>query len=226
MDGDSGSRGAARVLDGPAVAPATTGAQPGAERSPGLSGEAPPVSPAPLLGEHRARVEEILRATGMFREDEIDVALEVFDSHIAAPGQDYHAVGAFTPGGQLLGYILYGATPCTLGTWDLYWIAVHPDAQGLGVGSTLTKEMERRLARTDARLVLIETSSRPHYDPTRSFYLRRGWEEVARIKDFYEPGDDRVIFAKTMNPAADASVATGAAHVASAPPTPGEVPNG
>ena len=156
----------------------------------------------PFLGlleaRHRGPVEALLRATAVFREDEIAVALEVLDSYLARPGQDYTAVGAFNPGGDLLGYSVVGPTPCTLGTWDLYWIAVSPGIQGKGVGTTLLQEVEGRLTRSNARQLIIETSSRPPYDPTRAFYLKRGYREVARVPDFYEAGDHRVIYAKSL----------------------------
>lgn len=154
---------------------------------------------SPLESHQRGAVEEILRATAVFRPDEIEVALEVLDSYFAHPERDYTTLGAFTPGGDLLGYLCYGPTPCTVGTWDLYWIAVSPAAQNLGVGSQLLQEVERRLARDAARLVVIETSSLPAYQATRAFYRRRGYDEVARVKDFYSDGDDRVIFAKRIS---------------------------
>jgi ribosomal protein S18 acetylase RimI-like enzyme len=153
----------------------------------------------PLAPVHRASVAGLLRATGVFREDEIAVALEVLDSFFSHPGQDYTAVGAFTPGGKLLGYIVYGPTPCTLGTWDLYWMAVAPEVQGRGVGTALLQEVEGRLTRSNARQLVIETSSRPPYGPTRAFYVGRGYREVARIPDFYETDDDRVIYAKRFD---------------------------
>ncbi len=155
----------------------------------------------------RAAAERILRATGVFREDEIAVALEVLDAFFIDPRQDYEALGAFSRAGDLLGYVCYGPTPCTLGTYDLYWIAVDPALHGAGVGTTLLQEVERRLARLDARLVIIETSSLPPYEATRAFYRRRGYAEVARVPDFYAPGDDRVIFARRLN-----SETTGAAN--------------
>lgn len=200
-DSDSLEREGSGVLlktPGPASPPAEAdgmGVPPSRE-----SGAPPPsdVSLAPLDESSRGQAESILRATGVFREDEILVGLEVLDSYLAHPEQDYTALGAFTPGGELLGFSIHGPTPCTLGTWDLYWIAVAPEAQGLGVGTVLLKEVEGRLARLNARLLIIETSSRPPYDPTRAFYLKKGYREVARVPDFYEAGDDRVIYAKTL----------------------------
>ena len=158
-----------------------------------------PLHVQPLRPEDRPRVEAIVRATGVFRESEVAIALEVIDAFFAHPDRDYSALGAFTPGGDLIGYVCYGPTPDTTRTWDVYWIAVHPAAQSAGVGTLLLQEVERRLARMDARLVIIETSSQPQYDLTRAFYARRGYAEVARVPDFYADGDDRVIFAKRLS---------------------------
>ena len=36
------------------------------------------------------------------------------------------------------------------------------------------------------------------YAPTRAFYLRCGYEIAAELPDFYEPGDGKVIFVKTL----------------------------
>lgn len=152
----------------------------------------------PLLPVHRRAIETLVRDTGVFRESEVLVALDVVDSYFTNPGQDYTALGAFTREGSLLGYVCYGPTPGAEGTFDLYWIAVSPTAQGRGVGTLLLQEVERRLAQQHARLVIIETSGTPPYEPTRGFYRARGYHEVARVPDFYADGDDRVILAKRM----------------------------
>jgi ribosomal protein S18 acetylase RimI-like enzyme len=160
---------------------------------------------------HRNRLREILDATEVFREEEVGVALELFDETFAAgparapfdPGDgvaNYEFVGSFARdrGGseQLVGYVCYGATPGTDRTYDLYWIAVHPEYQGSGGGTLLLEEVERRLRHREARLLAVETSSREDYASTRQFYQARGYSESARIRDFYAPGDDRVIFTK------------------------------
>jgi ribosomal protein S18 acetylase RimI-like enzyme len=159
-----------------------------------------PLTLRPLAAGARAAVERILRGTAVFRADEICTALEVLDSFLAHPERDYFTLGAFTPGGDLVGYVCWGPTPCTRGTFDIYWIAVEQRAQSHGVGTMLVTEVERRLARENARLVIVETSSLPAYEATRTFYLRRGYDEVARVPDFYQPGDDRVIYAKRLGP--------------------------
>ena len=147
-----------------------------------------------LEAHHRPRIIEILEATKAFRDDEIDVALELFD----AQGVDYEFIGAFAREGELIGYACYGASPGTLGTYDLYWIAVHPEHQGAGGGSRLLDEVERRLREREARMLVVETSARTDYESTRRFYERRGYSQSASISDFYAFGDDRVIYAKRL----------------------------
>jgi ribosomal protein S18 acetylase RimI-like enzyme len=154
----------------------------------------------PLTPADRDRLEAITRATGLFGDDEIPVALEVFDAAVAG-SDDYTALGAVA-GGTLAGWICWGPTPCTVGTFDLYWIAVDPARHDAGIGSLLLAEMERRLAGT-ARLVVVETAGRDDYGPTRAFYARRGYHAVARIPDFYAPGDDQVVYVKAITTAAE-----------------------
>jgi D-alanine-D-alanine ligase len=150
-----------------------------------------------LTAADRGRIEEISRAVGLFRQDEIAVALEVFDGAVAG-SPDYVAVGAEHEG-RLAGWICWGPTPCTFGTFDLYWMAVDPALHGAGIGTTLLQAMERRLAGI-ARLIVVETAGRPDYAPTRAFYEARGYRAVSRIPDFYAVGDDQVVFVKVVGP--------------------------
>lgn len=84
------------------------------------------------------------------------------------------------------------------GTWNLYLIAVHPEHQGRGVGAALLRHVERSLAGRGERLLLVETSGLPEFERTRAFYVKCGYEEEARIRDFYDAGDDKVVFRKTL----------------------------
>jgi ribosomal protein S18 acetylase RimI-like enzyme len=151
---------------------------------------------AGLQPTHRGRVAEILRSTQLFRDEEVDVALELFDEGSLKPNADYSLLGLFNDADALVGFACYGPTPDTDRTYDLYWIAVHAEAQGAGAGTVLLNEVERRLRADDARLLVIETSSRADYAATRGFYARRGYVEAARVGHFYAPDDDRIIFTK------------------------------
>jgi ribosomal protein S18 acetylase RimI-like enzyme len=169
----------------------------------------------------RPRIAEILRGSKVFSAAEIGVALELFDESIEERGtrnkegiphssllvphssSDYLFLGAFTPEEILVGYACWGPTPATDRTWDLYWIAVDTSLQGAGIGTILLEEVERRLVGQHARMLIAETSSRSDYVATRGFYERRGYREAARVRDFYAPGDDRIIFVKRFHTLAD-----------------------
>jgi len=162
----------------------------------------------------RPRVRVILEATRLFRADEVDVAIELFDSvfgssigvDAASPAttvnppasSDYFFLGAFTPEEELAGFACYGPTPGTDRTYDLYWIAVDPAVQGSGSGTILLNEVERRLKGLNARMLVVETSSRSDYGNTRGFYIQRGYVEAARARDFYAPADDRITYTKRL----------------------------
>ena len=147
--------------------------------------------------EQRESIRGILETTDLFRYDEVLVGLEVLDIYLSQPEQtDYFFLGAYDGEGELVGYTCFGPTPCTMGTWDLYWIAVDPEWQKAGVGSRLLAEAESEIWSRHGRLILAETSSQPSYNGTRAFYAQRGYDAVSRVEDFYAPGDDRVIFAK------------------------------
>ena len=168
---------------------------------------------ATLRAGDRARVSELLVATCAFSSEEVGVALELFDTTFSvgdgsgrpersrregpAPAPhdmaDYEFLGAFDDEDQLLGYACFGPTPSTEGMYDLYWLAVDPAAQGRGTGRSLVREVERLLVGRQARLLAVETSSRERYARTREFYARCGYSEAARVRDFYDPADDRII---------------------------------
>jgi GNAT superfamily N-acetyltransferase len=149
-----------------------------------------------LTAADRGRIEEITRAVGRFRSDEIPVALEVFDAAVRPTPDSYLVLGAELDS-RLVGWICWGPTPCTLGTYDLYWMAVDPELQGTGIGTALLQAMERQLNGL-ARLIVVETAGRPDYAATRAFYQARGYSPVSRIPDFYAPGDDQVVFVKAV----------------------------
>jgi D-alanine-D-alanine ligase len=151
-----------------------------------------------LTGADRDRIEAITRSVGRFREDEIPVALEVFDEAVRGDSTNTYSVLGAELEGRLVGWICWGPTPCTLATYDLYWMAVDPELQGTGIGTALLTEMERRLEGT-ARLIVIETAGRPDYADTRAFYQARGYRPAATIADFYGPGDDQMILVKYLS---------------------------
>ncbi|MBI3961785.1 MAG: GNAT family N-acetyltransferase [Deinococcus sp.] len=153
----------------------------------------------PVEKQDRAPLAALLAATENFTPQEVAVALELIDSALEHPEKDEYWVQVAEEGGPIVGYVCYGPTPMTDRTFDLYWVAVHPSKRGQGIGKALTSHVEALLRAKTARLLLIETASKESYQATRRFYLDQGYREVARIKDFYADGDDRVIYAKRLD---------------------------
>ena len=144
-------------------------------------------------------VREIVDATGYFTPAEVAVAVELVQEHLTkgAAASGYYFVFA-ERGGRTIGYVCYGPVPCTISSYNLYWIAVHPDFQGRGLGKALMREAEKRIADAQGTRIYIDTSYKAQYDDTRAFYESLGYALGALLKDFYSPGDDKVIYYKTL----------------------------
>ncbi len=154
----------------------------------------------PMEAADKPAVMEILRATPEFNPFEVDVAEEVIDGYLNDPsGSGYHTLVAEF-GSSIKGYISYGPTPLTEGTWDIYWMAVSREEQGRGIGKTLLSFAENHIKESRGRLILIETSSKQDYEKARRFYSSQGYGVACQIADFYAPGDNLVIFQKRMVP--------------------------
>jgi ribosomal protein S18 acetylase RimI-like enzyme len=128
-----------------------------------------------------------------------DVALELAEIYLCDPAQkDYEFLAAVSEQEEMMGFICFGPTPLTEGTFDLYWIAVHPRVAGNGIGSGLIRTFEQEVLTRCGRLILIETSSSAVYEAARRFYLKNGFQLAERIKDFYREGEDRLTYLKYM----------------------------
>ena len=146
----------------------------------------------------RAVVERILLGSNFFRSDELPVALELVDEFLAKGAKsDYRFVVA-ERNGSVVGYCCYGMIPCTLHSYDLYWIAVDPTRQRGGIGKRLMAAADERIRALGGRRLYIETSSKPIYEPTHKFYLAVGCKLDATLEDFYGPGDSKMIFVKVL----------------------------
>jgi ribosomal protein S18 acetylase RimI-like enzyme len=140
---------------------------------------------------------EITNRVGIFNPAEQDCVLELWNEYLhrqEASGYEFLVCGQ--NGERAQGYVCFGPHALTEGTYDLYWIAVNPAAQGQGVGRALLAQVEAEVRARGGRLLLIETSSLAAYDAARRLYASAGLGLEATVRDFYAPGDDLLIFAK------------------------------
>ncbi len=142
-------------------------------------------------------VMNILRATPQFLPAEIVIAEEVLDCYFNDPSAGYFTLVAESEN-KVAGYVTYGETPLTEGTWDIYWVAVAPDQKRKGIGAALLAAAEKEIILKKGRMVMAETSSKPEYENTHRFYRAQGYKLAAQIADYYAPGDDIMFFQKLL----------------------------
>lgn len=151
-----------------------------------------------LRPEDRQAIREMVVSTGFFNAGEIELADELVRERLSAGPKSGYYFLFLESEERPIGYACYGPIAATDGSFDLYWIAVHRAYQARGLGRVILQECEQRIRRAGGRRIYIETSGRPQYTPTQQFYEHCGYQCEARLKDFYAPGDDKIIYVKTL----------------------------
>lgn len=143
-------------------------------------------------------IAEIVSSSGFFYEDEIDLAVELVTERLQKGEESGYYFLFADIGGRTIGYTCFGPIPATRFSYDLYWIAVHGDWRGKGIGKQLLEKSEEDIRKLGGRRIYIETSGRELYAPTRAFYLTCGYREEAVFEDFYAPGDAKYVYLKIL----------------------------
>ena len=147
----------------------------------------------------RNDIEAILRSTGFFYEFEINVALELADTTTeTGEEQSGYFWMKIVDNDGFIAFAMYGKNEFSTHSWELYWIAVHNNSRNKKLGSKLLKAVEDDIKNLGGKILWIETSGRPLYAPTETFYQRSGYTLQASLKDFYATGDPKQIYAKVL----------------------------
>ncbi|HEX9129675.1 MAG TPA: N-acetyltransferase [Gemmatimonadaceae bacterium] len=156
----------------------------------------------PMVAADRSGVFRILENAGNFTPEEVGTALELIDEWLDLGEHSgyltYVLDARDEESSEVLGYVCFGPTPLTESTYDLYWIAVDKSLHRGGVGKRLLKFAEEEIVRRGGKMLLVETSSQETYGGTIQFYEKTGYDLVGKIKEYYKPGDDKLIFAKRL----------------------------
>ena len=130
---------------------------------------------------------------------EVQALREVLADYFATNRQHGHVAITAEADGQVAGFAYYAPAAMTDRAWYLYWIVVRKDIQARGIGSRMLEYLEADI-RTNhhGRVLFVETGSLPHYELTRQFYRKNGYEEHALLKDYYAAGDSMVVFRKAL----------------------------
>ncbi len=103
--------------------------------------------------------------------------------------------------GRVVGFGYAEPERMTSGTWNLLAIAILARYRGRGIGGAMMRYLEDRLRTAGERVLIVETMGTPAFRRTRAFYRANGYAEEARIREFYEPGGDKVVFWKHLRAA-------------------------
>ncbi|PZD73966.1 hypothetical protein C1752_01632 [Acaryochloris thomasi RCC1774] len=150
------------------------------------------------ITEDKVSLLAIAEATGLFSPQELDGFGEMMSEHLGSQGESENFWITDDENG-LVGAAYYAPEPFSEGVWNLYFIGILPSEQGKGRGTALIRHVEEVLKERGERLLLVETSGVDSFEQTRSFYRKNGYDEEARIRDYYKAGDDKIIFRKALN---------------------------
>ena len=147
----------------------------------------------------RKSIEDILQSTGFFYDFEIEIALGLVDDTInyGAENCGYHWMRLDDDNG-MVAFANYVKNAFSVHSWDLYWLAILDEYRKKHYGSLLLREAEQRVRSLGGKVLWIETSGRPLYEPTRHFYLKNGYELEATLREFYGPGDPKLVYRKVL----------------------------
>jgi ribosomal protein S18 acetylase RimI-like enzyme len=153
-----------------------------------------------MMREDRGEIAELIFSVENFNQAERDCAMELVDIYLDNENQkDYGFAVAETSPFKPRAFACWGPVPLTQGTFDLYWIATHPNARSYGFGRALMTYIESNVREQGGRLLVAETSAKESYRKTIEFYQHLNFQEASRIPDFYDVGDDRLIFTKRLS---------------------------
>ncbi len=143
-------------------------------------------------------IRKITASSGYFSKEEIDVAVELVEERLSKGIESgYHFLFADIDG-STVGYTCFGRIPCTLSSYDLYWIAVDDSCRNRGIGRELIARTERIAREMGCKRLYVETSSRPLYDSTNAFYLCTQYVVDARHEHFYAENDAKIVYVKVL----------------------------
>ena len=141
---------------------------------------------------------ELLVAIELFTPDEIEELQALLSTFFADENSHEFWIVDDDPQLGLSGIAYCAPERMTQSTWNLYLIGVHKERRGNGRGSRLLSHVEAMVGARDGHVLLIETSALAKFEDTRSFYLKSGYCEEARIRSYYKSGDDKVVFWKAL----------------------------
>lgn len=139
----------------------------------------------------------LAEASGLFDPNQTDDLAQMLDKHFRDRNETQD-IWLTDYDNEPVGIAYIAPERMTEGTWNLYLIAVHPDRQKQGRGKALLQHLEKMLTERGERVLLVETAGTDDFEYVRKFYRQNGYDEEARIREFYTAGVDKIVFRKAL----------------------------
>ena len=160
--------------------------------------------PVSVRAAEAADVEQIRAlaiGNGMFAPEDMDGFDEGLNGYLSGALAGHRWLVAAGLGGRVVAAAYVAPEPFGDRVWNLYFLAADPSRHRRGAGSALVRHVERSLRHEGdavARVLIVETSSSGSYEGAREFYASRGFDREAVIREFYGPGEDKIVFWKSL----------------------------
>ena len=137
----------------------------------------------------------IIYGCGLFSPEEAEGFAGSLPGLLADPAQHWRILKR---GAEAVGAAYLSLDGMSGDVWNLWFIALLPEARGDGGGTRLVSAAEEVVRAGGGRMLLVETSCANAQQAARAFYAARGYDEEARIRDYYAPGEAKVIFRRLV----------------------------
>ena len=123
----------------------------------------------------------IVASSGQFDAESLDYVKGTLLEYLAG-----HSAGIWLTAddGEPVGVAYCAPEPVANGTWNLLMLWTRADRMGRGHGKALVQQIEHELSLRGMRLLIVETSGLPEFESAWAFYVRCGFTQEARIRNF------------------------------------------
>ena len=140
----------------------------------------------------------LCNAIGLFQPNELEELSGMLSAYFEDSLNGQHKWLVDEEDGELIGVAYYAEETFAYGVSNLLLIGFHPDRQREGRGTELLLYVEQELREKGDRILIVETSGLESFEATRAFYKKNGYDEEARIREYYNPGEDKIVFRKAL----------------------------
>jgi ribosomal protein S18 acetylase RimI-like enzyme len=146
----------------------------------------------PMVESDQAAVEKLATSTGMFGPGDWQ-APDLANLH-----RDHRWIVATNSENEVVGAAYFAPEQVSHSLWNTYFLSVKKDSHRQGIGRQIMTHIEELALSKGINTLIVETSSLENFSQARSFYLALGYVREAEIRNYYAPGESKIVFWKSL----------------------------